>query len=88
MKYPFVVLFRNVEYNFIDNFFEINKDKLLFTIIKITNKLSDLNSLFNENELSRCKCYHLNLFTFQMPIIYFVIRLFLLGYLPTFTIPI
>ena len=30
----------------------------------------------------------LHLLTFQTPIIYFVIRVFLLGYLPTFTIPI
>lgn len=30
----------------------------------------------------------LHLLTFEMPIIYFVIRLFLLGYLPAFIIPI
>ena len=30
----------------------------------------------------------LHLLIFEMPIIYFVIRLFLLGYLPTFIIPI
>ena len=46
MKYPYVILFRYDEHSYIDNFFEINKDKLLCSVYIINNK-EDLNILFN-----------------------------------------
>jgi glycosyltransferase involved in cell wall biosynthesis len=46
MKYPYVILFRYDEHSYIDNFFEINKDKLLCSVYIINNK-EDLNIMFN-----------------------------------------
>jgi hypothetical protein len=38
MKYPYVILFRYDEHSYIDNLFEINKDKLLCSVYIINNK--------------------------------------------------
>ena len=46
MKYPYIILFRYDEHSYIDNIFEINKDKLLCSVYIINNK-EDLNKMFN-----------------------------------------
>ena len=48
MKYPNILFFRREEYSTIDNFFIINKDKLLCNI-NITSETDDLNKLFDPN---------------------------------------
>jgi glycosyltransferase involved in cell wall biosynthesis len=46
MKYPYIIFFRYDEHSYIDNLFEINKDKLLCSVYIINNK-EDLNKMFN-----------------------------------------
>jgi glycosyltransferase involved in cell wall biosynthesis len=46
MKYPFVILFRNDECSYIDDFFNANEDKLLCSVFIVNNKEA-VNKLFN-----------------------------------------
>ena len=46
MKYPFVILFRNDEHSYIDDFFNANEDKLLCSVFIVNNKEA-VNKLFN-----------------------------------------
>jgi glycosyltransferase involved in cell wall biosynthesis len=46
MKYPYVILFRYDEHSYIDEIFNVNKDKLLCSVFIVNNKEA-LNKLFN-----------------------------------------
>jgi FkbM family methyltransferase len=47
-KYPAVILFRHKTYSHIDNYIHENKENLMCTV-HITDKIEDLNKLFNPN---------------------------------------
>jgi glycosyltransferase involved in cell wall biosynthesis len=48
MKYPYIIFYRNIKCNYIDDFFDINKDKLLCSVT-ITDNKNDLYKLFDSN---------------------------------------